>query len=123
MCRMVNLKRLESLPSSTDKHTSHVVGEPQNNEVFNQQLNGIVESSNTAPRVEEHVIFLKTEEHVIGCTCDETKILKNVVEGEQSVQDLQRKNARGEKICILFPPRYHKVYCTNCILYGKVNFL
>nr|GLL21441.1 Transposase, Ptta/En/Spm, plant [Ipomoea trifida] len=50
---MVNFRRLRSLTSSTDKHNSHVVDKPQNNEVSNQQLSGIVETSNIAPRVEE----------------------------------------------------------------------
>nr|GMD17988.1 ATP synthase subunit-like protein [Ipomoea batatas] len=79
---MVNFRRLRSLTSSTEKHNSHVVDKSQNNEVSNQQLSGIVETSNIAPRVEEQVS---------GCT------------------GLAKKKARGEEICILFPPPYHKV--------------
>nr|GMD99849.1 hypothetical protein Iba_chr15eCG7800 [Ipomoea batatas] len=95
---MVNFKRLRSLTSSTDKHNSHVVDKPQNNEVSNQQLFGIVETSNNAPRVEEHVS---------GCTGNEN--IKKRGRGRRINTRLAKKKARGEEIYILFPPPYHKV--------------
>nr|GMC89357.1 ATP synthase subunit-like protein [Ipomoea batatas] len=95
---MVNFRRLRSSTSSTDKHNSHVVDKPQNNEVSNQQLSGIVETSNIAPRVEEQVS---------GCTGNEN--IKKRGRGRTINTGLAKKKARGEEICILFPPPYHKV--------------
>nr|GLL21625.1 hypothetical protein PHAVU_008G216300g [Ipomoea trifida] len=91
-------RRLRSLTSSTDKHNSHVVDKLQNNEVSNQQLSGIVETSNIAPRVEEQVS---------GCTGNEN--IKKRARGRTINTGLAKKKARGEEICILFPPPYHKV--------------
>nr|GLL31479.1 putative transposase [Ipomoea trifida] len=95
---MVNFRRLRSLTSLTDKHNSHVVDKPQNNEVSNQQLSGIVETSNIAPRVEEQVS---------GCTGNEN--IKKRGRGRTFNTGLAKKKARGEEICILFPPPYDKV--------------
>nr|GMD79687.1 Transposase, Ptta/En/Spm, plant [Ipomoea batatas] len=104
---MVNFRRLRSLTSSTDKHNSHVVDKSQNNEVSNQQLSGIVETSNIAPRVEEQKDKYSNEwpnaVEVWKASRTKSNGTWSVLNGEEIMNKLQEEGEKNKEKILAAP--------------------